>query len=75
MKLGTTILEEPRRKPPRLPPPQPVTTTIKGASAMTGLGLTKINELIAEQKLKSVCIGRRRLVFVDSIEALLNAAA
>jgi excisionase family DNA binding protein len=75
MTSETAILEPPRIKPPRIDPPKQITTTIKGAAAMTGLGLTKINELIGKRKLKSVCVGRRRLVFVDSIEALLNAAA
>jgi hypothetical protein len=42
---------------------------------MTGLSPTTVNGLIREQKLKSVCIGRRRLVFIDSIDAMLNAAA
>lgn len=49
--------------------------TIDGACEITGLGRTKIYELICDQKLKAVAIGRRRLVLMKSIEALLQPAA
>jgi excisionase family DNA binding protein len=39
---------------------------------ITGLGRTKIYELVAEGRLKATAIGRRRLVFYASIEALLE---
>jgi excisionase family DNA binding protein len=52
-----------------------VSTTIKGASDLTGLGKTKIYELIAEGKLATVKIGRRTLVKTDSIRALVGEAA
>ena len=44
-----------------------------GASGteITSLGLTKLNELISDGTLRSVKIGKRRLVFLDSIEELL----
>jgi hypothetical protein len=61
-------------RPSQLSLPRQRTTTVKGTCAMTGLSPTTINTLIRKQKLKSVCIGRRRLVFIDSIEAMLNAA-
>ena len=66
---------EPTRRPSRLDPPKRITATVKETCSMTGLGATKINELIRDGKLKSVAIGRRRLVFVESIEALLNGAS
>ena len=52
----------------------PITVTIEGAKAATGLGTTKLYELIGEGKLKTVKIGRRTLVRTDSIRALLEAA-
>jgi excisionase family DNA binding protein len=49
----------------------PITVTVAEARAITGLGNTKIYELIAEGKLKSVAIGRRRLLLYESIKELL----
>ena len=54
---------------------EPVTTTIDGARKATGLGTTKIYELIKSGHLKTVKIGRRTLVRVDSIHALIAEAA
>lgn len=54
---------------------EPVTVTIEGAKKATGLGATKLYELIADQKLKVVKIGRRTLVTTDSIRALVDQAA
>jgi len=53
----------------------PLTVTIGGASRATGLGRTKLYELINEGKLKTVKIGRRTLVKTDSIRALVDQAA
>lgn len=54
---------------------KPLTVTIPGVRELTGLGTTKIYELIGEGKLATVKIGRRTLVRTDSIEALVQAAA
>lgn len=54
---------------------EPVTVTIDGAKKATGLGTTKLYELIAEGKLKTVKIGRRTLVKTESIRALVDQAA
>lgn len=51
-----------------------ITTTIKGACDMSGLGKTKLYSLIAENKIDTITVGRRRLVKIDSLRALLNAA-
>ena len=51
----------------------PITVTIKGARRATGLGTTKLYELINAGKLDTVKIGRRTLVKTDSIRALLAA--
>jgi excisionase family DNA binding protein len=56
----------------RREPPTPLTKTIDDTCQITGLGRTKIYELIAEGRLKATAIGRRRLVFYASIEALLE---
>jgi excisionase family DNA binding protein len=56
-------------------PPKPVSTTIDDTCHITGLGRTKIYELIGEGKLKTVAIGRRRLVLYSSIEELIHGAA
>jgi excisionase family DNA binding protein len=69
------IADEPRRKPRRLAPPKPLTLTVGDTSKITGLGNTKIYELINQGRLKSVAIGRRRLVLYSSIEELLLPAA
>ena len=54
--------------------PKPVSTTIDVACRITGLGRTKIYELIGEGKLRTKTIGRRRLVMYASIEALMGDA-
>ena len=47
---------------------------VNEACDITGLGRTKLYELISQGKLKSVAIGRRRLVLMASIESLLDPA-
>jgi excisionase family DNA binding protein len=69
-KLAATL---PKKRPLRRREPLiPLTKTIDDTCRMTGLGRTKIYELIAEGKLKATTVGRRRLVFYASIEALLR---
>lgn len=45
------------------------------AAKALGLGRSKTYELIAEGKLQTVTIGRRRLVRLDSVRALANGEA
>jgi excisionase family DNA binding protein len=54
---------------------EPLTTTIHGTKKATGLGTTKIYELINQGKLQTVKIGRRTLVKTASIRALVDQAA
>ena len=49
----------------------PVTVTIQNAVHILGLGRTTIYELIGQGKLKTIKIGRRRLITTDSIRALI----
>jgi excisionase family DNA binding protein len=53
----------------------PVLVTVKEARALTGLGNTKLYELIGEKRLKSITVGRRRLVVFASIQDLVNTSA
>lgn len=53
---------------------EPVTVTVQGARAALGLGTTKIYELIGTGKLQTVKVGRRTLVKISSIRALVEAA-
>ena len=54
---------------------EPITVTVAGAKKALGLGHTKIYELIGENRLKTVKVGRRTLVTTDSIRALVDQAA
>ena len=65
---------EPNRQS-RRHPPKPVSATIDDTCHITGLGRTKVYELIGEGKLKAIAIGRRRLVLYSSIEELIHGAA
>ena len=67
-------LNEPNRHFKRNPL-KPVSATIDDTCHLTGLGRTKVYELIAEGRLKAVAIGRRRLVLYSSIEDLIDGAA
>lgn len=51
-----------------------ITATVRDACGMTGLGKTKLYQLIGEGKVDTVTIGRRRLIKVESLKALLEAA-
>lgn len=51
-----------------------LTATVREACEMSGLGKTKLYELMSQGKLETTTIGRRRLVKVDSLKSLLEAA-
>lgn len=51
-----------------------ITATVKEACDMTGLGKTTIYALLDEGKLTSTRIGSRRLIHVESLRKLLEAA-
>lgn len=51
------------------------TASVRATMDMTGLGLTKVYELMNEGVLRSTKIGRRRLIFIDSIDAMLEHGA
>lgn len=49
---------------------KPITITINEALRVSGLGRTKLYELIGSGTLKTITVGRRRLVVYASLEAL-----
>jgi excisionase family DNA binding protein len=51
-----------------------ITCSIKEASELTGLGKTTLYSLMAEGKITSTQIGKKRLIHVDSLRRLLAAA-
>jgi len=63
-----------RKRKSRRESPKVISTTVDDACRVTGLGRTKIYELIGDGRLKTVTVGRRRLVMFDSLEALLGDA-
>ena len=52
---------------------EPVTVTIPVAVQISGLGRTKLYELLGQKKIKSITVGRRRLVFYASLKSFLTA--
>ena len=53
---------------------QPLLFSIRDAGKVLGLGRSKVYELIGDGELRTVSIGRRRLVLVDSVKALVDNA-
>ena len=66
------VVRSDRARRPRREPLKPIATTVGETCRLTGLGRTKVYELISQQQLKSVAVGKRRLVLLESIEALLR---
>ena len=54
---------------------EPLACSVRDARHKIGIGHTKIYELIANGTLKTVKIGKKRLVLVHSIHDLLRPAA
>lgn len=50
-----------------------VTLSVRQASEMTSLSIRTIKRIVARGDVKSVRIGRRRLVFMDSLQGFLAA--
>jgi excisionase family DNA binding protein len=51
-----------------------ITCSVKEATELTGLGKTTLYALLAEGKITSTRIGVKRLIHVDSLRRLLEAA-
>jgi excisionase family DNA binding protein len=65
--------ESVRTTPSAIPFVQRLACTVAEACEATGLGRTKLYELIGEGQLDTTTIGRRRLVMVHSLRTLLEA--
>jgi excisionase family DNA binding protein len=50
---------------------EPLSVDISGACRMTGLGRSKIYELLGSGELRSLKVGRRRIITVGAIRELL----
>ena len=61
--------------PSRVPFAQRLTCTVSEACEVTGLGRTKIYELIGHGRVATTTIGRRRLIIVQSLLALVGIDA
>ena len=57
----------------RLPFAQRLTCTVAEACEVTGLGRTKIYELIGDGRVTTTTVGRRRLVIVQSLLVLVGS--
>ena len=60
-------------KPQMVPFAQKLTCTINEACEVTGLGRTKLYELIGDGHLATTTVGRRRLVVVRSLLSLVES--
>ena len=61
-------------RPQTVPFAQKLTCTINEACEVTGLGRTKLYELIGDGHLATTTVGRRRLVVVRSLLSLLESS-
>jgi hypothetical protein len=49
-----------------------ITATIKRFSEISGIGRSKIYELLADHSLESIYVGGRRLILIDSYRRLID---
>jgi excisionase family DNA binding protein len=54
-------------------PLDPIAVTVPTALKLSGLGRTKLYELIASKKIRSVRVGGRRLIDFASMKAFLSS--
>ncbi len=53
-------------------PLEPFTVTVPVALKVSGLGRTKLYELIGQNEIESITVGSRRLVNYESLKAFLT---
>ena len=70
---GTRLVPATSAASTAVPFAQRLTCTVAEACVATGLGRTKLYELIAEGHLDTIAIGRRRLVRVSSLLKLVDS--
>lgn len=54
---------------------RPLAVRVSDATRLTGIGKTKLFELIADGTLETTSIGRRRLILYRSLERLIEGPA
>jgi hypothetical protein len=64
--------ESARRRIPRMNVANPISVTVADARRLSGLGNTKLWQLIANGQLTTVRVGRRRLILYASLLELLG---
>ncbi len=52
---------------------RPITCSVKAAVSATGLGKDTLYKMMDDGRLESATVGGRRLIFVSSLEGLLDA--
>jgi excisionase family DNA binding protein len=60
---------------PSVQAPRPLSVRVADASRLTGIGKTKLFELIADGTLETTSIGRRRLILYRSLQRLIEGSA
>lgn len=53
---------------------KPLTVSVKTARQLLGIGNSKMWELIAEGRVETICLGRKRLVLYHSLEMLVRSS-
>lgn len=54
---------------------KPLTVSVEAARKMLGIGITKAYELLNSGELRSIKLGRKRLILVTSIHELIERNA
>jgi hypothetical protein len=75
MSISSTGLSKHERTHRAASQAEPMTCTVRDASRLSGLGVSTIWKLIAENKLDSVLVLNRRLVTLPSLRRLLTPQA
>lgn len=54
---------------------EPITVTVQEAQKLSGLGPSKLYDLISEGALEAITIGKRRLIGYESLRRLLTSGS
>ena len=61
-------------KHPAESPLEPLAVSVKEAASLLGVGRSTVFELIREQRLASIKVGKRRLIPTEELEAFIHRA-
>jgi hypothetical protein len=73
--MDVSIEPSTKLRPRRAPTIEPICVTMQDAEHASGLGSTKLGELVRDGRIESVLIDGRRLVVYASLKRLLTPAA